>query len=184
MTPWHPKVVGRFGTVPDNPRERDFYGPFNKLLHDPSLFSVDSDFAVALQRPHPNINQVGSSPSFVVTHGTKPVFVLQINDPRRICDPSARRNADLRMRTVIQDLIPSCPLPTLDGVCTFGTKLCFYRVDQQTITLPFVVEGDRDEEAISSPLEHWICDVLERKGADQLNSVVRQIKETCEGIPW
>ncbi|TDL30088.1 hypothetical protein BD410DRAFT_780621 [Rickenella mellea] len=177
MTPWHPKVMGCFGRVPDNPRERDFCGPFNTLLHVPSLFPVSSGFCVGP-------NQIDSATSFLVSYDSKPVFFLQIHDPGRFCDPSARRNADFRMRTIIKDLLPSCPLPTLDGVCTFGTKLCFYRVDQQTITLPFVVEGDRDEEAIPPPLEHWNCDVLEHNGADLLNSVVGQIKEKCKNIEW
>ncbi|TDL23640.1 hypothetical protein BD410DRAFT_786876 [Rickenella mellea] len=130
--------------------------------------------------------QVDCPIEFVVSYWIKPVFILQINEPNGICDPSARRTADLSIRTVIRELVPSSPLPTLDGVCTFGTKLCFYRADQQAITLPFVVEGDHDKEANLAPLEHWNCDILEQKGADQLKSVADQLKEECKktGSPW
>ncbi|TDL30085.1 hypothetical protein BD410DRAFT_780611 [Rickenella mellea] len=127
----------RFGRIPVNPRETDFYGAFNMLLQSSSLFRVaGSDFSVGPQRADYSKTNVDSPFEFVVYYGMKPVFVLQINEPGRLSCLSERRSADRRMRSILEDLYPLCPISTLDGVCTFGTKLCFYRLDQQSSLFP------------------------------------------------
>jgi hypothetical protein len=43
-TVWPLTIHNRFATIPANPRENDYYAPYNKLLN--FLFTVDGPFAV------------------------------------------------------------------------------------------------------------------------------------------
>ncbi|TDL30076.1 hypothetical protein BD410DRAFT_780605 [Rickenella mellea] len=184
MTPWHPRVMQRFERVPIKPQESDFYGPYNTLLHDHSLFPAAYPiFTVAPQSPDATTG-VDSLIEYVISYDSKPVFVLQINDPKRLANAAARRIADRRMRKILQNLAPLCPLPTLNGVSAFGTKLGFYRFSQLNLafTLPFVVEGDTEVDADPAPQARWITDVLEQDGADKLKVIVGKIKEACGSL--
>lgn len=44
---WHEKVLSQFCAVPAYATDKEYHGPYNKLLN--SLFPVDSDFVVNLQ---------------------------------------------------------------------------------------------------------------------------------------
>ena len=44
---WPQHVLNRFATIPVNPRENDYYVPYNKLLN--ILFPADSPFTVGPQ---------------------------------------------------------------------------------------------------------------------------------------
>ncbi|KAF9444434.1 hypothetical protein P691DRAFT_677586, partial [Macrolepiota fuliginosa MF-IS2] len=132
-----------------------FYGPYNKLLH--ALFPTDTDFTVT-----PQYLQIGSTRvvNFLVTYEVlprnRPVFVLALKAPRELVYISNRQDADEQMRRRLADLRDTCPIPTLHGVCTMGTRLCFYHVpsgNQNAVIYPPVIPRHC---RASTAIVHWL----------------------------
>ncbi|KAH8991298.1 hypothetical protein EDB92DRAFT_690748 [Lactarius akahatsu] len=182
MAPWPPKVTKRFSTVPANARENDFYGPYNKLLY--TLFPPDSDYTVAPQShavltSHDSVDFVIE---FEVLLEDKPVFFLEIKEPRKLAFESAREGADNQMRKRMRDLAPACPLDTLNGVSAFGTQLSFYTYDNQRRLLPARISPHPDIETDTAPLDRWDCNILEDEGAQRFKDLVEEIKRKCDEL--
>ncbi|KAH9958035.1 hypothetical protein BC827DRAFT_1137014, partial [Russula dissimulans] len=127
---WPQHVLKPFQTVPPNPRETDFYAPWNKLLN--TLFPVDSDFTVA---PHP-LPHSRDSIDYAVLLGDAPVLVVEIKEPGKIRHASVRADVDRQIRDRLIDLAPSCPLRTLRAFSVFGTSLAFEYKDKGGFTQP------------------------------------------------
>jgi len=182
MAPWSPKIVKQFSTVPPNARENDFYTPYNKLLY--TLFPADSDYTVAPQSYSvmDSRNVMNFIIEFEVLLEDKPVFFLEIKEPRKIALKSAREEADNQMRKRMGDLAPACPLDILNGVSAFGTLLSFYSYDKQTRILPGLVSPHPHMETDSAPLNCWDCDILEDEGAQWFQDLIAEIKRKCDQI--
>ena len=123
LSPWPPQILKRFSTIPINARENDYYGPYNKLLN--GLFPADSDYTVVPQSYSllDSRDSVDFIIEFEILLEDKPVFFLEIKEPRKMILKSARTEADNHMRKRMGDLAPLCPLDTLHGVSAFGTCL-------------------------------------------------------------
>ena len=110
-TIWAPSILTRFATIPANPRENDYYAPYNKLLN--FLFPPDSPFTVGPQAHI--IAESRESIDFLVEYqvfwGDVPVFILGIKTGPKLGLMSAREEADLQVRKRLRDLISICPLP-------------------------------------------------------------------------
>ncbi|KAF8235420.1 hypothetical protein L208DRAFT_1392606 [Tricholoma matsutake] len=175
---WPLTIRNRFATIPANPRENDYYAPYNKLLN--FLFPVDSPFTVGPQT-HP-IAESCESIDFIVEYqvfwGDAPVFILEIKTGPKLGLLSAREEADLQIRRRLRDLVGICPLPKLNAVSAIGTKLCFYTADDRVITPPRIVADDQFT-IDTAPRERWDCDVLEAEGAARLKAIVHEIQQTC-----
>jgi hypothetical protein len=128
---WPQSILTRFATIPTNPRENDYYAPYNKLLN--FLFPPDSPFTVGPQM-HP-IAESRESIDFLV---------LEIKTGPKLGLISAREEADLQIRRRLRDLVGICPLSELHAVSAIGTKLCFYTAEAgRAITPPRIVTDDQ-----------------------------------------
>jgi hypothetical protein len=176
---WPQHVLTRFATIPVNPRENDYYAPYNKLLN--ILFPPDGPFTVGPQT-HP-IAESRKSIDFIVEYqvfwGDAPVFILEIKTGPKLGLVSAREEADMQIRKRLRDLVAICPLPTLHAVSAIGTKLCFYTAQVGRGITPRKIVADDEFTTDTAPVERWDCDVLEEWGAARLKAVVHEIHQAC-----
>jgi hypothetical protein len=107
---WPQPFLTCFATIPVNPRENDYYAPYNKLLN--ILFPADGPFTVG-PRTRP-IAEPRDFIDFVVEYqvfwGDAPVFILEIKTGPKLGLVSAREEADLQIRSRVRDLVSICPL--------------------------------------------------------------------------
>lgn len=173
---WPQKVIDRFNLVPQNPRENDFYAPYNKLLN--FVFPVDSDFTVAPQS-YP-IPQSRDSVDFVIEYmvllDNIPVFILEIKEPSKIKLLSARQEADIQIRRRLRDLRYECTLDKLYGVSAFGTKICFYNINKNNIIEPYIIQQDPEYLIDTAPKERWNTDILTTSGYVAIMNIFNYIK--------
>ncbi|KAJ3507673.1 hypothetical protein NLJ89_g6174 [Agrocybe chaxingu] len=179
---WPTKVLRQFELVPPNPEESDLYGAYNKLLN--FYFPPDSDFSV-----FPRYLKAGwKEPAdyvffFEILLENKPVFVLELKAPSAIKFLSTRSGADAQIRTRLGDLADHCPLATLHGVSSIGTKLCFYTIDKATMEVtPEQLMPHPNRVTDIAPANRWDCDILEPEGETRLNAVFQGITEKCGEI--
>jgi hypothetical protein len=101
--PWPEKVLRQFQSIPANPSENEFHGPYNKLLY--TIFPPDSDFTVAPQYLKPASAKASDYVvMFEVSLQNKPVFILELKPPRDIEFISTRQAADEQIRERVGDL--------------------------------------------------------------------------------
>ena len=100
---WPPKVLRQFATVPPNPSESDFHGPYNKLLN--TLFPPDTDFVVVPQYMPDSRNAADFIVMFEVYFENRPVFILELKPPNHLQFPSKRQAADLQIRQRMGDTV-------------------------------------------------------------------------------
>jgi len=183
MAPWSAKIIEQFSTIPPNPRENDFFGPYNKLLS--TLFPPVS-YTVA-PRPHSSLNYVlGSygvadfSIGFEVLLEDKTIFFMEIKEPQMLAFKSAREEADSHMRMRMADFGPDYPLDPLNGVSAFGTHLAFYSLDKQNRIHPnYIRSHDHGKETDVAPVDRWNSDILEDEGSQRFQDLVAEIKAKC-----
>jgi hypothetical protein len=176
---WPDTVVSRFARVPTNPRENDFYGPWNKLLN--IVFPPDGPFTVAPQSypVQPSRESLYFLVEFHILMEEVPVFILKIKTPVSFEFASAREEADDQVRKRLRDLVDRCPLPQLHAVSVFGTKLSFYTGQSSTNPVqitPTRIPRDLFLENDVAPKECWNLDILESDGAEKFRAIVEQIK--------
>ena len=74
--PWPEKVLRQFRTILANPAEREFHGPYNKLLY--TIFPADSDFTVVPQYlEHNSLKKYDFIFTFEVSIDNKPVLIIR-----------------------------------------------------------------------------------------------------------
>ncbi|KIJ95504.1 hypothetical protein K443DRAFT_682951 [Laccaria amethystina LaAM-08-1] len=178
-TVWPPSILTCFSTIPSNPRENDYWPPYNKLLN--VLFPPDGPFTVGPQT-HP-IAESRKSIDFLAEYqvfwGDAPVFILEIKTGPKLGLVSAREEADLQIRTCLRDLIGICPLSKLHAISAIGTKLCFYTVEAGSAITPPRIVGKDQLATDTAPPGRWDCDVLEAEGAARLKAIVHEIGQAC-----
>lgn len=175
---WPPSILTRFATIPANPRENDYYAPYNKLLN--VLFPPDGPFTVGPQT-HP-IAESRESINFLVEYqvfwGDAPVFILEIKTGPKLGLVSAREEADIQIRKRLRDLRGVCPLSKLHAISAIGTKLCFYTAEAGAIR-PLRIVADDQLATDTAPLGRWDCDLLDAEGAARFKAVVHEIHQAC-----
>ncbi|KAJ7367489.1 hypothetical protein DFH08DRAFT_979815 [Mycena albidolilacea] len=126
MADWPDSILRRFRAVPPNPRENDFYGPWNKLLS--YVFPPASDFTVAPQSYLLSTSRETADivVEYEIFYNNVPVLIVKIKPPGNLRLPSAREEAGTQIRRRIRELSEDCLLPTLHAVSAFGTQLAFY----------------------------------------------------------
>jgi len=196
--PWS-QVLRQFTLVPPNPAEKEFHGPYNKLLN--ILFPADTDFTVC-----PRYQETDSSRTtdilvtYEVLFRNRPVFILELKAPAELVYISTRQKADDQMRKRVADLrgkailfddlkssltndsIGNCPIPILHGVSAMGTRLCFYHVPSGNVDheiQPPVIERHPRIVNDTAPDDRWDCDVLDEGGERRLRAVVNEIHQAC-----
>ena len=174
---WPQKVIDRFNAVPPNPRENDFYAPYNKLLN--VVFPVDSDFTVAPQSyPIPiSRDSIDFVIEYMVLLDNMPVFILEVKEPSRIELLSARQEADMQIRRRLRDLRFRCRLDTFYGVSAFGQQLCIYYINTDNVVEPHIIPQDIELLIDTAPRDRWSIDVLTTNGYDKMLAIVNYIKQ-------
>ncbi|KAJ7656644.1 hypothetical protein B0H17DRAFT_360270 [Mycena rosella] len=182
MADWPDSVLRRFHAVPPNPRENDFYGPWNKLLS--YLFPPASDFTVVPQSYLLSTSR--ETADFVVEYeilyNNVPVLIVEIKPPGNLRLPTAREEADIQIRRRIRDLSEDCLLPTLHAVSAFGTQVAFYRMATGHQIIPERIPPDPTLLTDTAPLHWWSCDVLQDEGRRKFRSMVTEIEQACENL--
>ncbi|KIM37625.1 hypothetical protein M413DRAFT_76874 [Hebeloma cylindrosporum] len=178
-TVWPQPLLTRFATIPANPKEIDYYAPYNKLLN--FLFPPDGPFTVG-----PQTHLIAESRKcidflveYLVFWENVPVFILDIRAGPKLGLVSAREEADLQIRRRLRDLIDICPLPKLYAISAMGTKLCFYTAENGRAIIPPRIVADDQLVTDTAPVERWDCDVLEAEGAARLKALVHEIHQAC-----
>ncbi len=101
--PWPEKVIRQFQTIPPNPIESDFHGPYNKLLY--TLFPSDTDFTVVPQYLQPASSKSSDYiVAFEILLENRPVFILELKKPADLAWKSSRQAADVHIRERLADL--------------------------------------------------------------------------------
>ena len=118
--------LNRFATIPVNPKEDDYYAPYNKLLNflfpPGGPFTVGPQFDIIAESRH----SIDILVEFQVFWEDVPVFILDIKAEPKLSLMSAREEADIQIRYCLIDLIGICPLSKIHAVSAMGTELCFY----------------------------------------------------------
>lgn len=97
------KVLRQFQTIPPNPTEIEFQGPYNKLLN--ILFPPDSDFVVVPRYLSDSRNAADFMVMFEVLLVDRPVMILQLKPPSHYNFQSKLRQAvDDQIRVHMTDL--------------------------------------------------------------------------------
>ena len=145
------------------------------LVHSHILFSIDGPYCIDPQfkceAPEGSREHINFVPTLLVDFECQhPVFFLQINHPDSLHDDSKRKEADDQMRRRFRDLAPALTIPTLHGVCAFGTHLAFYEYDLATHGIqppPHVTTG-------VAPISRWDLDVLRPEGANYMRDIIKR----------
>ncbi|KAF9478776.1 hypothetical protein BDN70DRAFT_859523 [Pholiota conissans] len=179
---WPAKILRLFQTVPPNPSDCDFLGPFNALLY--TLFPPETDFVVV-----PTYSQDPDSVEFTVMFEVRlfndTFLIVELNPPGYHGVLSRRQIADDQIRIRMRDIFGSCPLETLHGVSAFGTKLCFYSIhtrDKHPAIMPFGIPSDPVRLNDTAPASRWDCDILELAGEERFRAVVEEIKAVSAAL--
>ena len=178
---WPNKILERFNLVPDNPRENDYYAPYNKLLY--WAFPVDSDFTVAPQTyPIPESrDSVDFVVEYTILYNTMPVFILEIKEPSKLSYISSRHQADRQIRRRIADISHMCKIPILYAVSAFGTNISIYK-KQGDVLEPKYIEGDVERQIDTSPIDRWTVDIITKEGYNKIINIFNYIKEETSRI--
>ncbi|KAH9044198.1 hypothetical protein EDB84DRAFT_1436095 [Lactarius hengduanensis] len=166
---WPEKVLRQFQAVPANPKESDFYGPYNKLLN--YYFPPDTDFTVVPQYLKAASRDAADFiVSFEIRLENKPVLIVELKDPTAIQHISTRAEADDQIRRRIIDLAEHCPLIHCMPSAPSNRAA---RIDPRRV--------DRDPDMVNdyAPAERWNRDILETSGEDKLLAVIDEIKAGC-----
>jgi hypothetical protein len=176
-----PHILARFQRIPPNPRENDYYGPFNKLLN--FLFPTNSDFTVAPQScPDPASKEsIDFLIEYTVSFHDFPVLVIEINAPSRLRLMSAQDEVDIQIRKRLADLT-LCPLPRLRGFSAFGSDLCYYYKEGNDRIVPVAIRRSDIYEVDAAPQEWWSHNILGAAGADFLRREVAAIANECKAL--
>jgi hypothetical protein len=174
MPVWSNHIRKQFYIASRGKLESRYYIPYNKLLY--SVFNKDSRFSVGPQQPSSPASRgaIDFMVYYEIMFNNKPVFALEIKDPKYLKWESARKEANQQILKRLESLSNQCPIPTLTALSAFGTKLRFYHVSK-----------DRSLEDISSGgvgLEHWDEDLLERSGGEHLKAIFDDIKSACRDL--
>ncbi|KAI9573376.1 hypothetical protein HD554DRAFT_2055464 [Boletus coccyginus] len=140
--------------------------PYTRLLY--TLFSLGGQFEVVPKLKNRMTDQ-DFVPVLIVAVDRHPVFFMAIKPPAAIPYDSERGKADGQMRRLFSDLGQNLDIPTLHGICAFGTRLSFYEYDSATQSMQPQV----------APIGRWDCDVLQPEGADRLKGVAEKVKDMC-----
>jgi hypothetical protein len=173
---WTNKIVERFNSIPPNPRENDYYAPYNKLLN--SVFPVDTDFTVVPQSyPVPDSREsIDFVVEYLVEFQNKPVFVLEIKSPGNLSLLSKRQEADNQIRRRLRDIVDLCPLDKLYGASAFGTKLCIYNINKDYDVYPEHVVDHPTKLLDTAPTSRWNTDILTGEGSAKLAKIFDYVK--------
>jgi hypothetical protein len=171
---WSQKILDRFHAVPQNPRENDFYAPYNKLLN--LVFPVDSDYTVAPQSYPQSRDSIDFVIEYMVLLNNIPVFILEIKEPSKIDLLSARQEADIQIRKRLRDLRYLCTLDKLYGVSAFGKQLCTYYINKDNSIEPHVIAQDPELLIDTAPKARWEYDILTTTGYETLMNIFNYIK--------
>lgn len=159
--------------------ESDFTpAAYNKLLH--TLFPVDTPYTVYPQvHRHADSVTPSARTTFTVYYKHVPVFLLDLHSYPTLTRISGREAADDHIRMHMRDLLPYCPLATLNAVSAFGTRLCFYSINTGGGIAPIRPTVDVDENHDPTPIDWWDYDLLDFDGASRLEGVVKKIRNVC-----
>jgi hypothetical protein len=167
--------------------EATFFAPLTRLFYT-LFYAIEGPYDIIPQfRPNPlkgARERANFVPVILVEVNRRPVFFLEIKDPVSLPYESRRQEADEQMRRKFKELGPLSEIPTLYGVCAFGTRLAFYEYDSVTrdIQPAEITPPDPYVTVDVAPIERWDSDVLQQEGADRLKDIVQRVKDMCADI--
>ena len=182
--PWPESIALQFRLVDKSTtNESDYYGPFNSLLTH--LFPVSEFYQVAPQFKCGGRGSIDFSVIFLVTRCQVPVFFVELKTYVACKKGSMRIQADNQMRERFIDFcLDGNPIPTLYGLCAFGTRFCVYEYDiVRDILTPEHIPRHQKLLTDAAPEKWWDLDVLEPLGEARLKEIVDQVKVMAAKLP-
>ncbi|KAG5646579.1 hypothetical protein DXG03_002882 [Asterophora parasitica] len=162
--------------------EDRYYGPYDKMLN--YCFGEGFDFFVAPQA-------TPDAPDFIVylivlDKNRLPVLFIEVKGESHINNPSKRAAADIHMRSRFNELMHTCPLPTLHGLSLLGTGMRVYAATQATLKLnpPSVPRPATGRVLDASYLANeWDLDILLDDGFRQVKEITSRMSFDTD-IAW
>jgi hypothetical protein len=180
---WLPSVINRFKNVCVQNLEREYYGPYNKLLN--AEFDVMGRYTIAPLK-YPLVDSQECTDFFVehqVEIDAYPILLVKIKAPSVLLDISSRQDADEQMRKRLVAIHESCPLDRLVGISAFGTYCCVYVYDKVSRRItPNAIPDNQSFVVDVATVEKWSHDLLEVEGAQKLKDIFSEIVIQCNQL--
>jgi len=178
---WLDSVIRRFQRIPNNPTEKDYYAPFDKLLN--SEFDTHDKYTVAPQS-FP-ISSSYKSIDFYIEYQIqledKPILIIEIKIENKLKSLSSRKEADSQIRQRLVDIYEECPLNKLYGISFFGTYYSIYYLDKGTMKIyPDAINDDINKIIDVAPVENWNKNIMNTQDAIKLKNIFTKIIDDCE----
>ncbi|KAI0740302.1 hypothetical protein C8Q76DRAFT_595379, partial [Earliella scabrosa] len=118
---------------------------------------------------------------FVCTHDRDVLLFVQMNDVSQLRSPSARADADARIRAAYNVYVHKSKYPTLYAISAFGNLVRFYKGTKHTgIVSPAYVRRAWHRMVPANYLEGaWKVDILSHTGLQKMRRLVKYIAAMC-----
>lgn len=178
---WLESVVKRFKRIPNNPSEKDYYAPFDKLLN--TEFDTKDKYTVAPQSfPVPkSYNSIDFYIEYEVQLEDKPILIIEIKVENNKKLLACRKEADNQLRQRLVELYELCPLNKLYGISFFGTYYSVYCLDKETMKIyPDAINDDSHIIVDTAPIKNWDKNIMNHADAVNLKKLFTDIVNECE----
>lgn len=176
----HQKIIEAFECIPHNSLEKEYYGPYNKLLYTefPELEYTVSPQSYPLPESRDSIDFVVE---YMVLKENKPVLIVEIKAESKFSLKSSRKEADRQIRTRLSDIGELFLTEKPKAISAFGTKICIYEYNRENeVISPEYIEEDNKIMKDVAPKSRWNIDILNREDGYMLHNVFMEIKHECE----
>jgi len=162
--------------------EMPFNGPWNRLLA--TVFPPDTVFEVTPQYIPPLASEEPIDfIALVIYVETSPVLIVDIRPLNLLPNYSNLEEADTQMRRWFRDCANGLRTPILHGVSAFGTKMAFYKYQQNTRRVePARITRRQNVLNDTASCDLWSYDILQKEGANKFCAIVGEIKDLCASI--
>ncbi|KAJ7781838.1 hypothetical protein DFH07DRAFT_1055407 [Mycena maculata] len=154
-----------------------YSGPYDKMLN--YCFGEGFDFFVAPQVPPADETRKTVIYLLVLDKNGLPVLIIEVRDDSHHRNPSKRDAADTRIRSRFDELLFTCPLPTLHGLSLLGTRMRVYTGNTASMELiPPNVERPATGRVLDPSFlaNQWDLDILSDDGFRKIKEIVGFIK--------
>ncbi|KAJ7437890.1 hypothetical protein B0H11DRAFT_1753226, partial [Mycena galericulata] len=158
-----------------------YCGPYDKLLN--YCFGEGFDFFVTPQAPPADDPVDLIIYLLVLDKNGLPVLLIQVKHDNHLNNPSKRNAADTQMRLRFDELLYTCPLPTLHGLSLLGTRMRVYTGNTASMEVnPPKVERHAGLSLDPSFLANqWDLDILSDEGFRKMKEIVGFIEHHSLG---
>lgn len=170
---WPAFIVRSFERIDLKTDEYSYYGSWN------SVFNLSFDIREGYEIIPPGSRHRGEEDMFTVTKNRATIFFVSVKTPKVIYNISKRAETDEQMRNRLTELYEITP-SDLHGVSAFGSRVCFYCLDEEKnkIDPVYSPEPSKEYTVDVAPAGRWDLDILTDEGFAKFMEVVQATKES------